>query len=44
MIVHEVPNFSGTLPEQMNAMQDYLKKLVEEINVNNAQLTKNEKQ
>ena len=35
MIVHEVPTFTGTIPEQMMQMQEYMRKLIEEINVNN---------
>ena len=37
MIKHEVPLFKGTQQERQKQIEDYIKKLCEEINVNNAE-------
>jgi hypothetical protein len=38
MVKHEVPMFKGTVNERQKQLEDYIKKLCEEINVNNAEL------
>ena len=38
MVKHEVPLFKGTGSERQKQIENYIKKLCEEINVNNAEL------
>ena len=38
MVKHEVPLFKGTANERQKQIEDYIKKLCEEINVNNTEL------